>query len=196
MKLGKKNILDWITLSIDSLNEEINLISGRAITGKKVLSKKYYKDLCFRIKANGYKLKVNSVIHTYNYQEDFTLFISDIKPERWKVFQVLPIKGENDTCIDDFKLSSNQFDTFKQKHQTLNTNGIPTIFEDNNAMTASYVMIDPAGRFFDNSKGFLRYSQPILRVGIKSAYEEVIIDKEKFEQRGGIYDWSIEEKST
>lgn len=189
-----KNVLDWITLSIDSLNEEINIRSGRAITGKKALSKEHYKDLCFRIKTNGYQLKINSVIHAYNYQEDFTSFISTIEPKRWKVFQVLPIKDENDTCIDKFKLTPNQFHIFKQKHQILNAVGIPTIFEDNDAMTSSYVMIDPAGRFFDNSKGLLHYSRPILTVGIESAYNEVLIDEKKFEKRGGIYDWEVKEK--
>lgn len=37
--------LDWIALSVDSLNDDVNLQSGRAIIGKKVLSLQSYEDL-------------------------------------------------------------------------------------------------------------------------------------------------------
>ncbi len=57
-------------------------------------------------------------------------------------------------------------------------------------MTSTYVMIDPAGRFFDNSKGRLTYSPPILEVGIKSALENVNTDYDKFVNRQGIYNWT------
>jgi radical S-adenosyl methionine domain-containing protein 2 len=51
-------------------------------------------------------------------------------------------------------------------------------------------MVDPAGRFFENSTGSLFYSQPILEVGVHTAYEEAHPDSEKFLKRGGLYDWN------
>ena len=56
-------------------------------------------------------------------------------------------------------------------------------------MTGSYVMVDPAGRFFDNVAGGYTYSRSIIDVGVEEALREVSIDSEKFLSRDGIYHW-------
>lgn len=61
--------------------------------------------------------------------------------------------------------------------------------EDNEDMTGSYAMVDPAGRFFDNTAGHYRYSRSILSVGIADAWQDIRFDAQRFEERGGIYDW-------
>lgn len=180
--------LDWIILSIDSLDDETNFKSGRAITGKKTLSVENYKKIIDDIKNFNYKLKINTVIHHFNYKESMLDFIKYAKPERWKVFQVLPMKGENDDFIDDFKISKEQFEEFLIRHQSLKEEGI-MVSENNNEMMDSYTMIDPSGRFFTNKKGFQEYSEPILKIGIKSAYKQLNYNYEKFQKRGGLYNW-------
>ena len=62
--------------------------------------------------------------------------------------------------------------------------------ESNDAIKGSYVMVDPAGRFFNNTKAAYNYSLPILEVGIKNALETMNYNIEKFIDRGGIYNWS------
>ena len=56
-------------------------------------------------------------------------------------------------------------------------------------MTGSYIMIDPSGRFFDNTQGKLVYSQPILEVGIQEAFQETYFSLNKLIEREGIYTW-------
>ena len=56
-------------------------------------------------------------------------------------------------------------------------------------MTGSYVMVDPAGRFFDNVAGIHTYSHPILNVGVEEALKDVSVDTDKFLSRSGIYAW-------
>ena len=56
-------------------------------------------------------------------------------------------------------------------------------------MTGSYVMVDPAGRFFDNVAGVHRYSRPINEVGVEAALGEVTVDPDKFQFRNGRYNW-------
>ncbi|GAK89671.1 molybdenum cofactor biosynthesis enzyme [Nonlabens ulvanivorans] len=183
--IDNKNYLDWIAVSIDSLDEATNLKIGRAIVGKRTLSKDYYIDLIKRIKHYGYGLKINTVVNAYNYQEDFTDFITSSNPKRWKVLQVLPIIEQNDSKVDEFIISQNQFNDFVNRHNSVLT----MIPESNNAIKGSYVMVDPAGRFFDNSKGKHHYSKPIIEVGVKEAIITMNYDWEKFVNRGGIYDW-------
>ena len=182
-------LLDWITISIDSLKEETNLKIGRAIVGRKAILIDDYKVLIDRIKKYNYRLKINTVICSENVSEDLTPIIEYSKPERWKIFQVLPIKGQNDFQFEKFEISEVRFKKFIDSHQHLNsfTKIVP---ECNNDMTGSYAMVDPAGRFFDNTNHEHNYSDPILKIGVIKAYNQVCISEEKFVNRGGIYDWS------
>ncbi len=183
-----RNMLDWIAISIDSLNLDTNIDTGRAISGRTPLTLEYYKSLVDRIKKFGYGLKINTVVSSKNFNEDMSELISYALPKRWKVFQVLPIKGQNDDFIDDFKISDDQFQAFLNRHSDLSdiTKIVP---ESNEHMQGSYAMVDPAGRFYDNEMGQHRYSKPILEVGCQEAIKQVNYDLEKFIERGGIYEW-------
>lgn len=181
--------LDWIAVSIDSLNPETNIKTGRAIVGKTPLELDHYKTLVERIKYFGYGLKINTVVSSMNYNEDMVDFIRFAKPKRWKVFQVLPMLGQNDLNIDNFKISDDQFQMFLNTHKKLQeiTNIIP---ESNTQMKGSYAMVDPAGRFYDNTNGTHNYSRPILEIGSRLAIQQVNYDFAKYVSRGGIYDWT------
>jgi len=177
--------LDWIAISIDSLNAATNLATGRAIVGKKVLDESDYQRLIEKAHHYDFGLKINTVITRLNYQEDMTDFILSSGAKRWKVLQVLPISGQNDACIQDFQITCEQFNSFINRHKTVDF----IVPESNTAMKGSYVMVDPAGRFFENSKGKHRYSQPILKVGVFEALQSLEYDFQKFINRGGIYEW-------
>lgn len=184
LKQNKMN-LDWIALSIDSLKDSTNIAIGRAITGKKPLNISFYKELITNIHRYGYGLKVNTVVNALNFNENFKDFLDFAKPKRWKVLQVLPIKGQNDIKIEDFKINSIQFEKFVLNHQNINI----MIPESNESIKGSYVMVDPAGRFFENSEGKHKYSGEILEVGVENALKMVNYNLEKFLSRGGIYNW-------
>lgn len=188
LEINQQN-LDWITLSIDSLNEDTNISTGRAISGRTPLTKEKYYELVARIKEYGYGLKINSVVNAKNYQEDMTEFIQHVRPKRWKIFQVLPIQGQNDLNIDEFRISNDQFNQFLNNHKGLEDFTI-VIPESNDQMTGTYAMVDPAGRFFDNTNGKHSYSRPILEIGARLAIQQVRYDFGKFVQRQGIYDWT------
>lgn len=185
---SNKNHLDWIILSIDSADDETNIHSGRAVTGKTPVSLQSYKILIDAIKKHGYRLKINTVVHRLNYKDLLLELINYAQPERWKVFQVLPIKGENDLHIKDFIINDFEFNHFISNHRQLKEEGI-LISEDNSEMKNSYVMIDPAGRFYTNKKGMQEYSSPILETGIKAAYDQMEYSFMNFKKRGGLYAW-------
>jgi radical S-adenosyl methionine domain-containing protein 2 len=185
-----QNSLDWIAISIDSLNTETNLAIGRAINGKKAFSFKEYKEIITRIKSYGFGLKINTVVNQLNYAEDLSELIQFAQPKRWKIFQALPIEGQNDGKIEPLLITGEQFLGFVDNHQSLN--GITEIIpESNYDMKGSYAMVDPAGRFYDNENGKHRYSLPILEVGARIAIQQVNFDFEKFVNRGGIYDFHV-----
>lgn len=186
--MANQGNLNWIALSIDSLNPETNISIGRAIYGKKPLQADYYKELVDKVKKYGYRLKINTVVNSRNHGEDMSEFITYARPERWKVFQVLPIKGENDAHIEELRVTEEQFNAFCTRHADLD--GITTMVpETNEQIKGSYAMVDPAGRFYDNAEGCIRYSRPILEIGAQLAIQQVSYDLTKFLQRGGVYNW-------
>jgi radical S-adenosyl methionine domain-containing protein 2 len=181
--------LDWITLSIDSLDAITNKKLGRK-TSKEAFTWETYQLMVNNIHAYGYGLKINTVVNRFNFQENLTEFINHARPARWKVLQVLPIEGENDANIQELKITDKEFGEFIETNKNLDP-GIILIPETNNQMKGSYVMVDPSGRFFHNTDGKLHYSKPILSVGGQTALLEMEYDTEKFINRGGIYDWKI-----
>lgn len=183
--------LDWIGLSIDTVDPEKLMRLGRAIGGRIPITQEKYLDIIRTIKQHAIRLKINTVVTSVTWEEDFTAFIRLASPERWKLLQALPVKGQNDAHINDFVVTARQFEAYVRRNRVVEADGISVVPEGNAAMTESYVMIDPAGRFFDNVHDAYRYSDPILRVGVAAALQQVSIDPERFRQRGGKYDWEV-----
>lgn len=117
------------------------------------MTKEEYLGIIRTIKRRGSRLKINTVVTSETWQEDFTDFIRSAKPERWKLLQALRVEGQNDAHIADFEIAPEQFEAYVQRNRIVENDGIIVVPESNEMMTESYVMIDPAGRFFDNAKG-------------------------------------------
>ena len=181
--------LDWIALSIDTVDPGKLIRIGRAVSGKVPITPEEYRRIACDVKRRGIRLKVNTVITSANWKENFSGFIRSLKPERWKIFQVLRVNGQNDRHIADYSVTAEQFDAYVQRNCIVEQENISVVLENNKLMTKSYVMVDPAGRFFDNAQGAHTYSDPILQVGVHAALKTVSIDPDRFLRRGGKYDW-------
>lgn len=179
--------LDIIALSIDSVDPETQRKIGRVERGKVPISEQQYLDLSKSIRDHNIRLKVNTVVNRCNHTEDLGSFILAMQPERWKIFQALPVEGQNDERIDGFTVTDREFEEYVERHRRVESSGIKVVAETNDLMTGSYVMIDPRGRFFDNTSGQHTYSRPILEVGVTTALEDVTVYTERFQQRGGSY---------
>lgn len=180
--------LRWLTLSIDSLCSDTNATSGRSLGSKQAITKDEYRLLIHQARKQGLKIKINTVVHQLNWQEPLWEFMEEVKPSRWKIFQVLPVKGQNDEHFEDYSISDEQFQAFLSLNKQAE-NFTTIVPETNDLMRASYVMVDPAGRFFDNSFGKHTYSDSILNTGIENALKQVSISVELFIERKGFYNW-------
>ncbi|KAK0626073.1 hypothetical protein B0T14DRAFT_543083 [Immersiella caudata] len=170
-KHGKN--LDILAVSCDSFNEATNVRIGRG-TGDQV--KKLYQiaEWCAKY---GILFKVNTVVNRLNHTEDMNVHLSELKPFRWKCFQVLIVEGENDTKQTlrnghDFIISDEEFAQF---------------CEAQGLMAKSYLILDEYLRFLDRTGK--QPSGSVLEVGVKKALESVFWDEDAFLERGGLYDW-------
>ena len=186
---GVKDDLDWIALSVDTVDPAKLTATGR-ITPRGPMSERDYLKIADDIREGGFGLKINTVVTSVNRDEDFTGFILRARPARWKILQVLPVADQNGGAVDEFLISKRRFDEYVERSRIVEKHGIAVVPEDNAMMTGSYAMVDPAGRFFDNMAGRHAYSRPILEAGAREAMSDVSIDADRFSQRGGLYDWS------
>lgn len=170
--------IDYVKLSIDSSYEGIQKELGR---GKGDHIKKTL-EAGNRLKNRKIKVMMNTVVTLKNINDDMSGIVEKLSPVRWKVFQALPEKGEN----DNFKwwCSKDQFESFIKRHEKYDP-----VAEPNNLMRGSYVIMDPIGRFMNDETGQYHYSDSILYTDVLKALGQVGWNYEKFKERGGEYEW-------
>lgn len=178
-------LLDWVGLSVDSATDEGNALVGRGGKGYTANVIAHAR----RARANGAAVKLNTVVTQHSVREDMSALVRAVQPERWKVFQVLRVEGQNEDTVDDLLVTSSRFQEFVARHRALIDVGIPVIAENNNAMTDSYAMIDPMGRFFGNTGGVHRVGRSVLEAGAMDALASVDFKNEKLVARRGLYSW-------
>ena len=180
--------LDWIALSIDSVEPGTLIEIGRT-TKSGPMSEDDYLYVVGLIRQNDIRIKVNTVVTSLNLGEDLRSFVMKARPERWKILQVLPVKGQNDLAVDRHIVSNDDFDRFVSLCRSVEAYGVAVVPESNDLMTGSYVMVDPAGRFFDNVSGTHSYGRSIIEVGVEEALKDVSVNAGRFLARSGLYDW-------
>ena len=183
--------LDWAAVSIDTLDPDMLRRMGRT-TRAGPLSEADYLCILDMLRHRHVRLKINTVVTRENYDEDLTGFIAKARPERWKLLQVLPVRGQNDGLVDNLVITHKEFASYVLRNRHVESLEMAVVPESNDLMTGSYVMVDPAGRFFDNVDGTYVYSRPINQVGVDVALREISVDPDKFRLRDGLYDWKRE----
>lgn len=179
--------LDWIGLSIDSEKRSTNLTIGRFV-GRRTIASAELARVVRQARQRGLGIKVNTVVTRANVEEDLRSTISELRPDRWKLLQALPVYGQNDAAYQDLAVSQEEFWAFVNRHSILENLGVVLVPEDHEALTGSYAMVDPGGYAFDNTRGGYRYSdEPVHRIGWSAAFGQIRLDAERFVKRGGIY---------
>lgn len=179
--------IDILAVSCDSFNEQTNIAIGRG-TGDNVRRLFQIRDWC---KHFGIKFKLNTVVCRLNYQEDMNAVVHKLQPFRWKCFQVLLVRGENDSDktirdVRKFQISDEEYQEFCRRHRH-QSSFVP---EPNNLMAKSYLILDEYMRFLNRDGR--EPSKSILEIGVEEALQQVTWDKESFIERGGVYDWARE----
>jgi len=186
--------IDWIGLSIDASNDEIHMKIGRGLKRDLSRSKSRHIEVSIaawnRCVTHGIKMKLNTVVCKQNKDDDMMEMVETLRPDRWKVFQVLPVKGQNDAGIEDMAITNSEYRDWIERHKNKNVNGIKMICEENDVMRGSYAMLDALGRFYSNTSGGHTYGLSVFDVGVKEAWSQIDFIKERFVAREGEYEWA------
>lgn len=185
--------IDILGISCDSQFDDINEKIGRG-KGDSIPRLRNIANLCSK---HGIALKINTVVNKFNKDEDFSELMNELRPVRWKVFQVLPLDGENTgeyalRRVEPFLISDDDFMHFVDRHKDRIPSGILKA-EDNRMMRNSYILVDEYGRFLDCSTGAKYHTQSIFDIGVQKAYSELMsstgggFDAAAFFERDGDY---------
>ena len=183
--------LDILGISCDSFDETINTQIGRG-KGEHVKNIFKIRELCYEYNI---KFKLNTVVCSYNHLEDMNESIARIDPFRWKCFQCLIVKSENDGSNEAirnasrFLITDDQYNDFIKRHEDQKS----LIKEPNEIMKSSYLILDEYMRFLDkgNDDEYIT-SESIFDIGVQRALEQINWNEQAFEDRQGEYDWSKE----
>ncbi len=172
--------LSLLGISIDSANPATNRTIGRLDRRGRLLNLDDLAAKLRRARSNNpnLRLKLNTVVNSINHAEDLTPLIRSFTPDKWKVLRMLPVVSQ------ELTVSDKQYAAFLSRHSSVTR---ILCAEDNQDMCESYLMVDPHGRFFQNStivggQGY-HYSKPILEVGADKAFAEMAFDLDSFRRR-------------
>ena len=187
------HLIDWIGLSIDASNDDLHAEIGRGLRSDLARASSHHlveaKAAWGRCSSRGIRMKLNTVVCQANLHDDMTDLVLELRPERWKIFEVLPVEGQNDGDVDDLLLAEGEFQTWIDRHAHVAEYGIQFVPESNDLMRGSYAMMDALGRFYSNVDGGHSYGPSILDIGVLNAWEKNCFLEDRFKNRGGIYDW-------
>ena len=181
--------LDIMAISVDSFDELTNEEIGRKVKGKRHLHGLHNVHAwCEQFHV---AFKLNTVVCKANLGENMAANILELKPVRWKVFQCLPIEGENvgDDALRDgthLFVTDDEFQSFVDRHGDVHC----MVPESNQNMRDSYFILDEYMRFLDCTQGRKDPSPSILDVGVFAAITRSGFDEDAFKRRGGKYVWS------
>jgi radical S-adenosyl methionine domain-containing protein 2 len=151
-----KDHIDWIGLSVDSPDEDVERNVGRHCDN--VLHVKHIIDAARLAHSFGLKVKLNITVIRQSMNSDFSKLINDVDPHRVKVFQVLKIENMNGDSFDEYSVTDEEFRGFESRHEDIRlSNGQKLIFEDNKTMIDSYLALDPNGKVMCDENGSRRY---------------------------------------
>lgn len=179
-------LLDWVSLSIDASSPELMAAMGR---GNAAFWKHCMRCWSALSEHAHLRLKINTVVTRQNLHDDMRSLIRELRPARWKVFQVLPVKGQNDGKVGPLLVTADEFAEYVHRHRELDAEGLGPVAEDNQALTGTYLMLDALGRLFSNKTGEHVYTDSVLDVGVWEAVRQVGWDVAGFVERGGVYGW-------
>lgn len=175
--------LDWIGISVDTASDEVEAGMGRG----KGMHVKHALEAAAIIREKGIKLKINTTVTRLTMNEDMHGLIEKFMPYRWKVFQFLHVPGQNDHAVGDLAITAEEFEAFSKRHEDIILkSGAKPVFETDELMLESYLMVAPSGNIFMNN----HYPYPEYDIATMTPDKlAFIMDPSAYYSRGAVYDW-------
>ena len=140
---------DYITFSLDALDDDINNCLGRGIEhGKHII------ELLDYLKNKSIKVKLNSIVTKKNINniKEVAHIINNYKIQRWKLFKFISLRGKSIENEKEFNIDDNQY---KELITELRMKQLkcPVVVCDEKEIEDNYLLISPTGDFIVTANG-------------------------------------------
>ena len=180
--------LDWAALSIDSIDPDTLVRTGRT-TRAGPMSREDYLRAVRIFKQHDVRVKINTVVTRDTLKENLADFVEEARPERWKLLQVLPVKGQNDRLVDEHVVSPAEFDRYVRLNRRVEGARDHAGAGEQRPYEGQLRDGRPRRQVLRQRSRGLYVQRPIIEVGVEQALKDVSIDVEKFLSRNGLYNW-------
>lgn len=180
----KKNV-EMIGLSIDSVRPDTLKKIGRGYNDSSIIQTMYYGILADVIHSCKIKLKINTVVSTFNQDETELGYVyRKMKPDRLKFLCVHSVENINADTVEHIPTERN-FENFVYWNFYGDEKGqkCETVIEGPESMENSYLIINPQGDVCLNTDGKEITYGNCLRESLADIYHLLPIDMKKVENR-------------
>ena len=134
---------DYVTLSLDSLDDNVNNCIGRGIEhGKHIL------ELLEYLKNKNIIVKLNSIVTKQNINniKEVASIVNNYKIQRWKLFKFISLRGKSVENKDEFEVDNEEYKNLinEIKKQKINCQVIECKEKE---IEENYLLINPIGDF-------------------------------------------------
>lgn len=144
--------LDSLTLSIDSIDNEVNYNLGRGINHYANVKK-----LLDYEQNNNVKLNINTVVSKENYNkiDELGEFLNNYKIEKWKFFKFIPLRETAQKNKSIFEITDTEFDNFEESSSVFKKfQNIKEIdYRQERDIEDKYILIVANGDIYRTEKG-------------------------------------------
>lgn len=168
-----------IGISIDSAVHDTNVAIGRCCHQNPILGLSHWSEIANIIRNCNIDLKINTVVSKLNLDEDLSKFYHALRPQKIKLLQMHLIDGINDQARP-YQITAQEFQNFCNRHKT---DSCVMVYEPNESMENSYLMINPQGEFQLNNHGVYQTFGDLKTTPLSQILKKVPLDSEKFSFR-------------
>ena len=167
--------IDMIGFSIDSFDKNNSIKMGRCSCKNQVFGRDKFLNIYPELLKHNIKIKINTVVNRFNYQEQFSKQLEGLKIDRWKV---LKMKAFDNGKFNnrDLEISMEEFNDFVEANPYVNR-----IVED--SMVNSYFVVDANGILLDNSPNSYGSVGSLLEEDFESVFNRFNFDEDLYNSR-------------
>lgn len=185
--------LDWLTLPLEGVGEEMNVRAGRDsghFSRVDALFRKFH--------PQPVKLKLNSVALAFNLDSLMKIpeHLDDWGVERWKIFQFYPVRGFAEKNRVEYELSDAAFEDFRGAIQSrCSALGVASsvVVESRADLDNSYYTLSPDGCVYVSMDGADVYLGDLKVEDPRVVFQSPLLSKAKYQRRS---EWILDLRSS
>lgn len=137
--------LDWLTLSLDGSNEQVQSQMGR--NTEHIRRVKSILELAAQDSKRTCRIKINTVVSRVNWNDmdQMAEFIKKYPVDRWKLFQFTPVRGNAVKYQEKYQITDETFQRIATDIQKRAGNKLIVSLSDHENIESAYFVIFPNG---------------------------------------------------